>query len=95
MKVSKAVDACLEYHQASSEKNKIITYSFVIGRFRTEFEKGALTNLPRRRFSHFSLLLPRGKSRVPSTPGAQFCEPSLTTSFTAISFPSRTPVTAG
>jgi hypothetical protein len=37
MKVATAVDACLEYHQANSEKNTVKGYHFVLGRFAGEF----------------------------------------------------------
>ena len=32
MQVSEAVKACLEYHQANSEKNTVNGYHFVLGR---------------------------------------------------------------
>ena len=95
MKVSKAVDACLEYHQANSEKNTVVTYGFVFARFKTEFEKGQSTKSPQKRFSHSSLSLPRERNRAPSTHGVPFSGLSTITFFTAISYPSRTPVTAG
>jgi hypothetical protein len=53
MKVATAVDACLEYHQANSEKNTVITYRFVLGRFRTKFEYG--TPVPESSPSHDNL----------------------------------------
>jgi len=38
-KVSAAVKACLEYHQANSGKNTVKGYQFVLGRFQEEFVK--------------------------------------------------------
>jgi hypothetical protein len=47
MRVDTAVDACLEYHQANSEKNTVTTYRFVLSRFREQFEKWRIEKIKR------------------------------------------------
>jgi hypothetical protein len=47
MKVSKAVDYCLEYHRTNSKKNSIRPYEFVLSRFDSQFgdrELGSITS---------------------------------------------------
>ena len=61
MKVSKAVDACLEYHQANSEKNTVITYGFVFARFKTEFEKRPINKITSEEIFSFLAALTEGK----------------------------------
>jgi hypothetical protein len=37
MKVSKAVDNCLEYHRVNSQRNTLISYEFLLSKFSTAF----------------------------------------------------------
>ena len=45
MKIAAAVDTYLKYHQANSEKNTVITYRFVLSRFREEFQKWPIDSI--------------------------------------------------
>jgi len=63
MKVPQAVDACLEYHQANSEKNTAITYRFVLGRFRKEFEKARVDKLTSEDIFSFLAAFTEGKKQ--------------------------------
>ena len=37
MKVSRAVDNCLEYHRVNSQKNTLISYEFLLSKFSAAF----------------------------------------------------------
>ena len=94
MKVSKAVDACLEYHQANSEKKtRSLPMGSCLPDSKQSLKKGQSTKSPQKRYSHSSLPLPKERNRAPSTHGVPFSGLSTITFFTAISYPSRTPVT--
>ena len=63
MKVAAAVDACLEYHPANSEKNTVTTYRFVLSRFREEFEKWRIDRITSEVIFSFLACLTEGKKQ--------------------------------
>ncbi len=45
MKISKAVNFCLQYQQSNSKANTVKNYKFVLGKFKTEFNGSDLESI--------------------------------------------------
>ena len=64
MKISKAIDFCLQYQKANSKNNTVKNYEFVLGKFGTAFNGRELGSIKQRRLFLSWPNSPMAKSKI-------------------------------